>query len=103
MICRHVRSLLSDYLDGELNEDASQQMREHLDGCAPCAGRYRALRRTVRFIQAKGRVDVPADSPERTAERFYAALMSPDSLVEDMWRVFAEGAQRLVSSQGQET
>jgi anti-sigma factor RsiW len=103
MICRHVRSLLSDYLDGELNDDASQQVQAHLDGCEPCAGRYRALRRTVRFIQAKGRVDVPAESPERAAERFYAALMKPDSDDTDMSRVFAEEAQRLVNTEGRET
>ena len=102
MICRHVRSLLSDYLDGDLNEDASQQVREHLDACARCADRYRALRRTVRFIQAKGQVDVPVDSPERTAERFYAALMSPDANDDDVVRVFAEETQRLVNSHGRE-
>jgi anti-sigma factor RsiW len=100
MICRHVRSLLSDYLDSELNDDAARDVQAHLDGCAACTDRYRALRRTVRFIQAKGRVDVPADSAERAAERFYAALMSPDSDDTDMWRVFAEEAQQLAQRQG---
>jgi anti-sigma factor RsiW len=103
MICRHVRSLLSDYLDGELNDDASQQVQAHLDDCKRCAARYRALRRTVLFIQTKGRVEVPAESAERAAERFYGALMRPDTNDTDVWRVFAEEAERLVNTQGRES
>jgi len=100
MICRHVRSLLSDELDGELNEDASEQLRKHLGACEPCADAFRALRRTVRFIQAKGPVDVPADSAERSAERFLAALMSADTDEAELGRVIAEEAQRLTLKGG---
>jgi anti-sigma factor RsiW len=98
MICRHVRSLLSDYLDGELNDDAAAQVREHLDGCPRCAERFRALRRTVRFIQAKGPVEVPAHSPERSVERFYASLMSPAE-PDDLWQAFTEQARRDLARQ----
>lgn len=71
----HVRSLLSDYLDGELNEDAALQVQEHLSWCEGCAGSYRALRRTVRFVQSNAQVEVPADSVERGVESFYRRLM----------------------------
>jgi anti-sigma factor RsiW len=75
-VSAHVRSLLSDYIDGELNDDAAQQVHEHLASCDACATSYRALRRTVRFVQANALVDVPPDSAERGVERFYRSLMS---------------------------
>jgi len=77
-VSAHVRSLLSDYLDGELNEDAERQVEGHLMACGSCARAYRALRRTVRFVQANAQVEVPPDSLERGVERFYAELMSEE-------------------------
>ena len=91
----HVRSLLSDYLDGELNEEASQMVEEHLSSCEACASSYRALRRTMRFIQANGRHGIRPQSAERSAERFYRTLMRPGSTEEEVRRVVIEEAQRL--------
>ena len=91
----HVDRLLSDYLDGELNHDAADQVAEHLAGCAVCTRRYRSLRRTVRFIQANGAVEIAPGTPAASTERFNRALMHPAATDADVNRVLWEEAQRL--------
>jgi hypothetical protein len=54
MNCDEIQELLSDLLDDELATGARAGVEAHLASCERCAASYRALRRTVRFVQKVG-------------------------------------------------
>lgn len=91
----HVDRLLSDYLDGELNHEAADQVAQHLARCAACTRRHRSLRRTVRFVRANSDVEIAPGSTAASIERFNRALMHPAATDADVTRVLWEEAQRL--------
>ena len=90
----HVDAFLSEYLDGDLGHDAAAEVAAHVAACDRCADRLRALRRTVRFIQANGPVDLPPDSPARSVERFDRVLMDPDATDADRTRLALDLGRR---------
>ena len=53
---------IHDLLDGELPTEEAAAAREHLEGCLPCARRFRSLRATV---EALGELPVGAAPPDR--------------------------------------
>jgi anti-sigma factor RsiW len=59
-ICRN-EALLSAFLDGELDNARMQQIRSHLDSCAPCRERLAALVATDKMIQAADGIEPSAD------------------------------------------
>ncbi|MGI8553827.1 MAG: anti-sigma factor family protein [Dehalococcoidia bacterium] len=91
----HVRYLLSDYLDGELNAEATREVELHLAACADCRDRLRALRRTVRFIKAAGRVDLAPGTLGRSIEDFDRVIMNPASTSEDQRLLMEAVAEHL--------
>jgi len=52
---------IHDLLDGELSAEEAATAREHLDGCLPCARRFRSLRGTVEALRE---LPVEAAAPE---------------------------------------
>ena len=78
MNCDAIDELLSDYIDGELAEETSATVRAHIAGCERCAGAYRALRRTVRFVQNVGETTIAGD-PGRWYSDFTRALVDESS------------------------
>jgi anti-sigma factor RsiW len=44
--CKDSISLLLNFLDGELSQEETQHLREHLQGCAPCVDFLRTYRAT---------------------------------------------------------
>jgi anti-sigma factor RsiW len=93
----HVERLLSDFLDGELSHEAAQQVEAHLADCPACAHHFRLLRRTVRFIQRKGRVPIAPGSAAGAIARFNQALMQATGSEADVQRVLAEEAWRFLA------
>lgn len=61
MKCSQVESILSDYLDGELNPVQAAQVRDHLHRCVRCEARWRMLRQTVRLVAHLGNEKCPVD------------------------------------------
>lgn len=57
--CRHLFARLSEHLDGELPAGLCEQIRAHLDGCAPCEAFTRSLRRTVDLCRQLPRRPLP--------------------------------------------
>ena len=49
--CGDVFALLSEYLDVELPPEACAQIREHVEGCAPCVEFAESLKRTVELCK----------------------------------------------------
>ena len=43
MLCREVRRLISSYLDGQLQEEQTRQVEEHIAGCDDCRGRLEVM------------------------------------------------------------
>ena len=67
MTCRDCESLMSIYVDGELRNDGSRLMFEHLGGCSGCRELLRGfldLRRTFRADAATAGEEVPSRSGE---------------------------------------
>jgi hypothetical protein len=91
----HVDDLLSDYLDGELDEAGARRVTEHLDGCAPCAARLRSLRRMVRFISGNGTTENAPGSLALTWGELLKMIMRPDVDPEEPGRRLGEAMDRL--------
>ena len=59
--CHEVRSLSSDYIDGELDHATEDRVKSHLEWCAPCRAFINTLRATVDLLRATPRREVPDD------------------------------------------
>ncbi|MDC0710590.1 anti-sigma factor [Stigmatella sp. ncwal1] len=44
--CKDSINLLLNFLDGELSQEETQHLREHLQGCSPCVDFLRTYRAT---------------------------------------------------------
>lgn len=73
MAAAHVGDLFSAAIDDELSEDQERRFREHLQGCAQCAGAYRQFTRALGRLHELPQapmplpVHLPPEAP--TAER----------------------------------
>lgn len=59
--CRRIGSLLSAYLDGELDAEDAAAVQVHLDRCAHCRAEFQALQETKLVLAALGRRTPRAD------------------------------------------
>jgi len=57
--CREVGLRLQTYLDGELDDDRMEQIRQHLDDCVDCGLEFDTFSKIKRSLSAQA---VPADS-----------------------------------------
>lgn len=67
--CRALLERLSDYLDGELPDDACAHLEAHVADCEPCVRYLDSLRRTVGIV---GRI-APPEVPEEIRSRLLEA------------------------------
>lgn len=61
MTCRELFERLSEYLDGELPPEVRQEIRRHMDGCAPCVNFARTLRKTADLCRRLPTQTLPPD------------------------------------------
>lgn len=61
MDCRDVKSRLSEYIDGMLEDDESSAVRAHVETCLDCAKTYASMTRLIGFMAETESVDEPAD------------------------------------------
>ncbi|MBW1806833.1 MAG: zf-HC2 domain-containing protein [Deltaproteobacteria bacterium] len=64
-----VKSLLSEYLEQNLQTDVQQQIEEHLSVCPECKNEFELLRQALTLVQQLPRVEAPADFPARIKRR----------------------------------
>ena len=70
--CSEVLAQLSDYLDGDLTEEARLRVEEHLRGCDGCTRFGGELRATVRALRSG--LGAPGGIPPALRARLRAAL-----------------------------
>jgi anti-sigma factor (TIGR02949 family) len=66
--CDHVIAQLWEYLDGDLDELRSEQVRRHLDVCARCFPEYDFRRAYLKFMRRCSTQQVPAELRRRVFE-----------------------------------
>jgi anti-sigma factor RsiW len=63
--CHDVFAKLSEYLDGDLPDDACDELERHIRGCAPCVEFVESLRKSVKLgRQYQAMEGPPPLSPE---------------------------------------
>lgn len=72
MDCKTSRSLMHDYLDGDLSEDEQHELRQHLSVCSACYEHFRELDRTVTALQADRFVEAPFDFTQKLRQQLPA-------------------------------
>ena len=77
--CRDSLGTLSEYLDGELDEQLCAEIERHMAECGNCRIVVDTLRKTVMLYRAYGHEDVPEDAKER----LYAVLGLEHAAVQD--------------------
>ena len=70
VLCRETLGMLSEYLDGELDEQLCAELERHMAECGDCRVVVDTLRKTVALYHTHGHRDVPADAKAR----LYAVL-----------------------------
>lgn len=75
--CRHLLESLSDYVDGELEEQLCAELERHLESCENCQIVVDTLRRTVSLYKV---INAESEMPEDVRKRLYHRLELDDFL-----------------------
>lgn len=63
MRCETARSLLSRYIDGDIDESLKSRLEAHLAECGVCRDELDALRKTVKMLRMYGEVRLDRPLP----------------------------------------
>ena len=63
--CKKNFERISEYLDGELNQNVCQQIENHLKTCPECRSCVDALKKTVDLCKQSTREEIPQDMRNR--------------------------------------
>lgn len=75
MPCRHMLGNLSDYVDGELQDELCAEIERHIAECGNCRIVVDTLQRTVSLYREHGHEELP----DEARGRLYAVLhLKPD-------------------------
>jgi anti-sigma factor RsiW len=61
---------LSEYLDGELDDELCSEVDDHLSDCAPCESLLDSLRRTIELVEELPALPLPDDVRRRVREAY---------------------------------
>jgi len=75
--CKEMLGNLSDFIDGDLSDDACQEIQRHMAGCENCRVVYDTLTRTIYLYQASA---AEGELPEDVRGRLYQCLRLDDLL-----------------------
>jgi RNA polymerase sigma factor (sigma-70 family) len=78
LTCGQLDELLSDLLADELPKAARAGVEAHLGSCDTCAASYRAMKRTVRFVQAHSNTPLEPGTPGGQYRDFTRAMMDDE-------------------------
>ncbi len=68
--CKDMLGALSEYIDGEVDENLCAEIERHLAQCGNCRVMVDTLRQTIVLYRTYGHEDLPPDAKER----LYAVL-----------------------------
>jgi len=77
--CRYLLSSLSEYIDGNLDDNLCSQLEQHMAGCENCRVVVDTLRRTVTLYHAEASL---TDAPEDIRQRLFQRLNLDDFLID---------------------
>jgi predicted anti-sigma-YlaC factor YlaD len=65
--CQECVELLSDYLEGNLDESTQSRLNDHLSACAPCINFFKTFEKSsdITRLLREQRVDVPSEVQDR--------------------------------------
>lgn len=61
MKCKEICSMISDYLDGELNEEVLENMNDHIQDCTECSIKLEQLRKSLDILKLYRDKEPPRD------------------------------------------
>ena len=64
-----LRGMSSDYLDGDLDTETAERVRDHLEWCPPCRSFVDTLKATVGLLSSTARRDAPESFRNRLLKR----------------------------------
>jgi len=67
--CLHVWREISNYIDGEIDQELRRRMEEHFKGCEHCTAVLDGTKNVVRLVGDGCTFDLPADFSERLKDR----------------------------------
>ena len=74
--CKDSINLLQDFLDGELSQEDTQHLREHLQGCAPCVDFLRTYRATPGLCKKALAKKMPQEMSSKLTEFLRSKIKS---------------------------
>ncbi|WP_225408572.1 anti-sigma factor family protein [Stigmatella hybrida] len=74
--CKDSINLLMNFLDGELSQEETQHLREHLQGCSPCVDFLRTYRATPGLCKRALAARMPQEVSEKLTEYLRAKIKS---------------------------
>ena len=63
--CRKDFERISEYLDGELNDDICRKIEKHLLHCPECSEFVSSLKKTIQLCKNAAQEEIPPDIQER--------------------------------------
>lgn len=63
--CKEYFERISEYLDGELDEDICRKIDQHLQDCPECLECIDSLRRSIQLCKEAVKEEIPPDIRER--------------------------------------
>lgn len=66
--CRKYAEHISEFLDGELDQATSEEIRAHLECCPECRACVESLKKTLKVMRQCPRESVPNDVKRRLRE-----------------------------------
>jgi hypothetical protein len=76
--CRECVELLTDYLEGSLDENTKLRLDDHLSACAPCINFVKTFEKStdITKLLREQRVDVPAEVEDRLKSFLKGEILS---------------------------
>lgn len=63
--CKEYFERISEYLDGELDDDICRKIERHLQDCPECRKCLNSLEKTTQLCKEAGKEEIPVDISER--------------------------------------
>ncbi|SET76533.1 anti-sigma factor family protein [Stigmatella erecta] len=74
--CKDSINLLMNFLDGELSQEETQHLREHLQGCSPCVDFLRTYRATPGLCKRALAARMPQEVSAKLTEYLRSKIKS---------------------------
>ncbi|MFC1852928.1 anti-sigma factor family protein [candidate division CSSED10-310 bacterium] len=69
MNCKEIMKKISEYVDGELNEQDCQSIKEHINNCPACQTFIQSFSNTIELCKDLLKADIPPETRQRLHQR----------------------------------